>query len=63
MMCQRNRKVLPSVSAYPGPLVPEVFQGTLLVFAEPPFAELHLQQEGEYADEQAHGVAAVGGEV
>ena len=55
MMCQRDRKILPSVSAYPSPLVSEVFQGTLLVFAEPPFAELHLQQEGEYADEQAHG--------
>lgn len=37
-----------------------MLQGTLLVAAQPPFAELHLQHEQEQADNQAEGVAAIG---
>ena len=45
--------------SYPRPLMPDVFQRSLLVPAEPPSAEKNLQPEGGQANEQADGVSAV----
>lgn len=47
----------------PGPLVPKVFQRSLFVARQPPFAELYLHEEQNKSDQQANCIAAIGREI